>query len=406
MKMLMKLQEPYQEHLLQVFRIIYEHKEVSRAQLAKITNLTKPTISSLVEQLISAGVVVETGIASTGNRGRHPMILEINPQGGYVVIVMIGRRTITIEVTDLKCQVIYSEEVTRDQKDGVSGIVIEKIEKALAHLSIETRRVMGISICISGIIDFQTRRVFVRMQSDTQELDEMSFEPVCERFADIPIALYHKSAFGAYSEKCRMAKPPQSMMYLVEDEVMGLGCAILINGEPYLGSGNAGELGHMSIDLNGDDCYCGGKGCLERYVEVPTIIRRIKEELANGIRSSLTDMCHGDLSQLTINHVTQAYRDHDPLTHVVMRDIASIMACGLVNCLNVLCPECIILAGVLPDFGDEFLETIKRHMRNSWFQNNLMTPEIRYAHNNHEEIVMGAARYFIDKLINVLGKRL
>jgi predicted NBD/HSP70 family sugar kinase len=137
---------------------------------------------------------------------------------------------------------------------------------------------------------------------------------------------------------------------------MGIGSAIFSNG--YLHSGRdglAGELGHTTVIENGGLCSCGNRGCLELCSSATAILARIRSELEHGVSSGLRDEIGDDLDKLSVELVVAAAKDHDRLSERVLSEAGTHLGTALATVVNLLNPEMVILAGMIPQVGCEIL---------------------------------------------------
>jgi glucokinase len=138
----------------------------------------------------------------------------------------------------------------------------------------------------------------------------------------------------------------------------GVGGGIVIDGKPYRGAhGMAGEFGHISVNINGDMCRCGMRGCLENYASVSALIKMTKDVarkhedslLANRIRT------HG----LDGKTAFDAQSNGCPIAKEVIREFTSNIALGLINYQRIFDPDAIVLGGAITAEGDALLTPIK-----------------------------------------------
>jgi glucokinase len=146
----------------------------------------------------------------------------------------------------------------------------------------------------------------------------------------------------------------------------GVGGALIINGDLYRGmSGLAGEVGHMTIDMNGRQCACGARGCLERYVGNRFIIENAVERLrgksaaANSIILKLVD---NQLERITPKLLSQAAADGDEIALEVWRETGNYLGIALACLVNLLNPECFIVGGGVANAGRFLFEPMRRTM--------------------------------------------
>jgi predicted NBD/HSP70 family sugar kinase len=119
---------------------------------------------------------------------------------------------------------------------------------------------------------------------------------------------------------------------------LGVGGALLINGSIFSGFAfTAGELGHMSIDLNGPRCKCGNRGCLECYISVDEIVKEY-ERIGGTLTQNLFEKKFQELIQKSINGEPEAKDIINEYNHFLER--------GIVNIANMFNPEFILVGGM------------------------------------------------------------
>lgn len=145
----------------------------------------------------------------------------------------------------------------------------------------------------------------------------------------------------------------------------GIGGAIIINGELFLGQGSAAEMGHMIVNNDGAVCGCGSKGCLEAYASKTAMQKFIQAQLKKGRKSALEGpMALGGVIKSSI--LEKAYKDQDPLAVEVINQAVHYLGVATANYVNIFHPEMFIFSGgILESFGqamlDEIIEEAKRH---------------------------------------------
>ncbi|MEP6989210.1 MAG: ROK family protein, partial [Chloroflexota bacterium] len=143
----------------------------------------------------------------------------------------------------------------------------------------------------------------------------------------------------------------------------GIGAGIILNNRLYRGTRlYSGEVGHHTIDINGPDCYCGGKGCWEMLAAAPAISRYASENAPAD--SQLLKMVEGDRQSITALMVSQAASRGDPFSRALMERTAFYMGTGIANLMNIFAPDTIILGGGVmqswPSLAPTILETVRK----------------------------------------------
>lgn len=235
---------------------------LSRAQVAGATGLTKASVSSLVLDLLEAGLVREVGLSQQG-RGRPSVGLELNPARS-VVGMEINVDYISAGVTDLAGNLLLRETQERDNRSGGHVPVLA----ALAGLAAKVRaaagdggvQVLGGGLAVPGLVDPAAARVLTapNLGWTNVDLDLGALLP------DVPLGveLFNEANAAALAE-LRHRPDGASDFVFVSGEV-GVGGGLVVGSELFTGpEGHAGEVGHIVVDPEGVRCSCGGTGCLE-----------------------------------------------------------------------------------------------------------------------------------------------
>lgn len=174
----------------------------------------------------------------------------------------------------------------------------------------------------------------------------------------------------------------------------GIGGGIIIEGKLYNGTvGSAGELGHMTIDVNGPLCNCGNTGCLEALASGKAMARLAKRRIIQGEKSVLVEMLAGKVDNITAEQIGIAARQGDKLASEVVSDIATYLGVGMVNLVNIFNPEVLAVAGGMAKLGDLLMEPARRIVKERAFPISARTVKIVTARLGDEAGVLGAAAY-------------
>ncbi|TLM72165.1 ROK family protein [Pseudarthrobacter sp. NamB4] len=234
----------------------------SRAQVAAATRLTKASVSSLVLDLLEAGLLREVGLNQQG-RGRPSVGLELNPARS-VMGMEINVDYISAGVTDLAGNLLVRETQERDNRSGGHVPVLA----ALAGLAAKVRaaagdggvQVLGGGLAVPGLVEPAAARVLTapNLGWTNVDLDLGALLP------DVPLGveLFNEANAAALAE-LRHRPDGASDFVFVSGEV-GVGGGLVVGSELFTGpGGHAGEVGHVVVDPEGVRCSCGGTGCLE-----------------------------------------------------------------------------------------------------------------------------------------------
>jgi predicted NBD/HSP70 family sugar kinase len=346
--------------------LIRAARTISRAELAARLGLTAPAITQVVRDLIASDLVVEVGQGpSTG--GKPPTLLQLNPEARHSVGVHLERNACVIVVVDLA-----GRPVSRRTVPGAASmtpqqmlpIVASEIDSLLSASGVERDKVVGVGLVTYGPQDWPTG-VLLTPQPTPEWLDY----PVVPQLAEIlrlPVLLDNDANAAAIGEYWLGSVDPRSTYGCIY-MATGIGGGVVVAGKVYRGSSsNCVEIGHISLDVHGDPCSCGNRGCLESYAGPPAVIRQAlaTPELARRLHldPSSIDM----LADFT--RITTAASTGDPAARTLIEQSARYLGQAAVTLTNLFDLDVIVLAG--PGFGPAvamYRDVIQGELDQRWF---------------------------------------
>jgi len=149
----------------------------------------------------------------------------------------------------------------------------------------------------------------------------------------------------------------------------GIGGGIVLDGRLHHGAADcAGEIGHVTIEMNGRRCGCGNYGCLEAYASGPAIAMRATEQVRSGAPSLLSELAGGDLEQVSAQMVFAAAQRGDEVALEVVRDTAHYLGTGVANLLNIFNPDLVVIVGGVTQAGERLFEPLRREVARRAFR--------------------------------------
>ncbi|HEX2914477.1 MAG TPA: ROK family transcriptional regulator [Chloroflexia bacterium] len=330
-----------------VLNIIKTRGPISRKDVADVTGLSPATVTGITAILIEDGLVSETGEGRAGALGgRKPILLQLNPQAGFVAGVKIIEEGIVGVLVDLDATVIYKEfrPLARGTSKNLSldpaitiQTTIETIEEMLSSSSIPQERVLGIGVGINGLVD--TENGVCRFAPHFGWHNIPIKEPLVKHF-DLPVHLSNDVKSLTLAEQW-FGTGQNVDNFVVVAIGRGIGAGIVANGQFYGGTlDGAGEFGHMVLVPGGPRCSCGKKGCLEALAAEPGILRQVRVALAQDEPTILA--ARPDLS---LKDLAQAAEMGDALAQRILTEAGEWLGLGIAHLLNILSPSLIIFTG-------------------------------------------------------------
>jgi len=245
------------------------------------------------------------------------------------------------------------------------GALAETVSaEALARHPGSRDRIVGVGIGCPGPLDLSRGRII-----ETPNLGWAGY-PIRDRIADrlgLPATLDNDANCATYGEWWQgAARGAQNIVGVTLGT--GIGGGLIVEGKLVHGAnGGAGELGHMTIELNGRRCACGNRGCLEAYASGTSIAARAREGIQAGARSEISRLVGDDLSRVTARTVYDALLLGDRHARAVMRETAEYLGAGLANVVNFFNPEVIVVMGGVTKAGEHLFVPLRAEVRRRAF---------------------------------------
>ena len=172
----------------------------------------------------------------------------------------------------------------------------------------------------------------------------------------------------------------------------GVGGGIIFKGKVWSGfHGTGSEIGHMILEMDGEPCSCGNRGCLERYCSATAIIRMARELVAIHPESMIMELCGGDAGKINAKMVFDAAREGDAIGVKVFRRYVRYLGQAIANIANLLDPEVIVLGGGVSKAGDFLLDAVREEAPHYYLNKGMPYSDIKLARLGPDAGIIGAA---------------
>ncbi len=372
---------------------------LSRAGLSAATGLNRSTVSSIINTLLEKNLVRERGFQSSTRTGRPGILVELNPDGGCAVGVEIGVDFVSAVLTDFVAQVLWRKRVPSDPEetqDVIIGRAEEIIQEALTIGRERGLPPLGIGLGVPGLVDIHEGTLV--FAPNLRWYDVPLRQIWTQRF-DLPVFVENEANAAALGEYYfGNAWGVQNLIYLSAG--VGLGGGIIIKGKLFRGSnGYAGEIGHMTMNPEGEPCGCGKRGCWETMVGPRAIVRRVKRALENGRESLISSLVENDLNRIDIDVVVRAAHAGDPVARNALEEVGVYLGIGISNLVNAFNPEMVVLGGALSLAGPFLLPVIEETVQKHALPQPRSALTITTSAHGADACVMGAVALVLDEIL-------
>ncbi|MEU5987274.1 ROK family protein [Streptomyces sp. NPDC047434] len=263
-----------------VLRTVHAAGETTRAAVAARVGLTRAAVSSLVEQLMENGFLVESGKTFSGQAGRPGTVLKAADTGPAGLGVEVNVDYVSVCVVDLTGtdRVRLTESVDNraagpaEVLERAAGLAARALEEAAGH----GLRAAGVRLALPGLVSAGTVHQAPNLGWNRVAADRLFADALTARRPgrpELPVASDNEANAAALAELW-FGEAGEARTFLHLTGEIGVGGAIVVNGELLRGAhGFAGEIGHMVVSPQGRRCRCGSYGCLEQYAGQAALLR-------------------------------------------------------------------------------------------------------------------------------------
>jgi len=318
-----------------------------------------------------------------------------------VLAIDLGGTKIIAAIVSSQGQVMAREYYPTLAGEGPQSVIdriLSAIDQLLRVRNIDLFQLDSISIASAGAIDLD--QGLVTSSPNLPGWYDIPLRDIVNRKYRVNTFLINDASAAALGEyNFGAGKGVNNLIYLTVST--GIGGGIIINGELYLGpSGSAGEIGHMTIDINGPRCSCGNIGCLETLASGTAVAGEAIRRIGQGEESSLTEMVEGKIENITAEKVGVAAQGGDSLALDVISEAATYLGVGMVNLVNIFNPEMIIVGGGVAQIGDLLLDPVRQMVKERAFQLSAQAVRIVPAQLGDNAGLLGAAVFALQQKLD------
>ena len=363
---------------------IYLDGPLSRYELAQMTSLSQASVSNLVGEMITEGLVEEAGLVDSEG-GRPRTLVRVAASFGYVIGVDVGETRVQVELFDMSMQALAKVDYPISHSPLAPETIVTDILNGVAAVCAEVQAapeaILGVGVAVFGVVD-QGEDGMVHAQ--TLGWNGVPLRSMLRAGTSIPIHIDNGAKTLGQAEMWFGAgRGAQHAVIALLGS--GVGAAVVADGASYRGSrSSAGEWGHTTIAYGGRLCRCGARGCLEAYVGAEAILDRYRE--VN--RTAIADDAEEESAIAGLIAAAETSRRAEK----VLQETIGYLGAGIAGLINLFNPERIIIggwAGLL--LGDTLLPGIREAARRHALRHPFTETSIELCRLGPDAVALGAA---------------
>ncbi len=359
---------------LKVLNYIRKNPDISRPMLAKATGLSLSSITNIVVYLMEKRLVTETGVEESGRVGRKSTLLRCDFKYYRLICVEAGTDVATIAVTDLGGNIIDKKEISIAGLSFKNAIVSIK-EQIKILMNNKRNKVLAIGFAVSALVcDGKGTLLSSSMKWEGENLkEELEAEFNVPAFVE---NLTITKAAGQLNQQD--AKIYENIVFA--DIEKGFGAVQVYKGE--INRALIGEIGHTTICIDGEKCFCGNHGCLEIMCSGERVARKYNEQKGTDFTAA------------------QTMEIQDETAKELFSECGEYMGAGLANLVNMLAPSLLVIIGG-EMYNETVIETAINAVKRRAYGVLTKNLEFKFVKSDAESSIKGIAQCVCDKMFSI-----
>jgi predicted NBD/HSP70 family sugar kinase len=333
---------------LQVLRTLLQHGPSSRAELARLTAMTPPTVSKAVDSLLLSGHLEEQ--EPTAAFGRPAKRLGLAAQRAQVLGLVIDADWCRVAVSGLDGQIVAAQTREFPTPDSYAALIAQAVGCARALMQRDGRTTLGMGISIPGLVDYRRQRALLSPNVPLTN-GQLPGRDLAEALGIECVLTQEEHALCLAERYFGSARGLDDFVML--DVSTGVGMGVMSGGRLLQGrSGLAGEIGHITVDIHGRCCGCGNRGCLETVACDSALAWQVSQRLGRRIT----------IEEILAEQQGAGYKAPAALLlDEELELLAEYLAVGLAAVINLFNPDSLFVHGRLFELDDAlFAEVVRR----------------------------------------------
>ncbi len=365
-----------------VLRTIFDYEKISRAEIARITGLTRTTVSDIVSEFMEDGLVDEVGLGQSLG-GKNPILLSLVEDSRYLIGLDLAQTEFMGAVVNLRGKIrsLTSHPVNNRSGKEALNAIYEILDRLVGN---ELQPIVGIGVGTPGLVNAKEGVVVNAVNLDWQNL------PLSQLLQDrynLPAYVLNDSQAAAMGEYTFGEGHSAENNLVVINVRQGIGAGIIIDQHLFQGDGGgAGEIGHIVVvPEGGQRCRCGNYGCLETVASSKALIREAKRlaERSEGIFPTGRE--------IDLESIHRAYQAENPLVQQIVMTSAHFMGIAISSLVETLNIQKIVLSGDVTWYGQPWLDLVQETISRNSLSGLARDTRVSFGTLDENGIILGAS---------------
>ncbi len=393
---------------IDILEILRRRGPISRPDISQELGINVVTISNYIDDFIKHNLVQEKEL-DVSEGGRRPVLLDLNPRGGYIIGVGLNLMNMVGVLVDLKGNIITKTQIARPRSSvkDIAESLLEIIREILRRSKEYAVNIKGIGVGIAGLVNKNDGSIHWPQKMDhyyTYASVDLPLRDLIEREFNLPALIENDATSACFGEYwLGMGSGYKNLIYMFS----GVGCGIIIDGKVYTGSqGYAGEVSvynYKEQDLfscaPGNDCFIKrweiDLGIIE---DVKTMLAKDKENAEKFFKLTSSRINNVDLKSVFI-----ANRTGNAIAGAALSAAAKRLGIKIAFLVNLLNPETVVIGGGLEEAGDDFLNKVTQSVKDWAFREITEDLKISYSQLRENAVALGVASLVMQRVFAQLG---
>lgn len=388
---------------IEILEILRRRGPISRPDISKEMGVNVVTISHYIDDFIKHNLVHEKEF-DISEGGRRPVLLDLNPHGGYIIGVGLNLMNMVGLLIDLRSNIITKTQIVRPRASvkEITECLLDIIREILRRSKEQASNIRGIGVGIAGLVNKKDGSIHWPQKADhfyTYASVDIPLRDLIEKEFNLPTLIENDATAACLGEQwLGLEHRYKNVIYMFS----GVGCGITINGEIYNGTqGYAGEVSLYNYKEE-DLLNCAlARGCFLKRWEIDLgIVEDAKSMLVKDREAAekFFKLTASNINNVDLKSIFIANRTDNPIARSALDMAAKRLGVRIAYLVNLLNPEVVVIGGGLEDAGEEFLNKVSSTVRSWAFREVTEDLKIVYSQLRENAVALGAASLLTQKL--------